>query len=91
MADFFTKPLSGDTSYRLRNAIMNHPPRSDSAALALQSRMRATKRVRYVRVLCWGHVGHIKDPACVNCDGRGYDTVRVHVPAVPSAGGCREP
>ena len=32
MADFFTKPLAGDAFFRLRNAIMNLPPRSGSAA-----------------------------------------------------------
>ena len=85
MADFFTKPLQGDAFYRLRNAIMNHPPRSDSAALALQSRARATKRVRFSCEFCGG-MGHIKDSTCVHCEGRGYDTARV--PAVPSAGGC---
>jgi hypothetical protein len=32
MADFFTKPLAGEQFYRLRNAIMNHPSRSESRA-----------------------------------------------------------
>ena len=34
MADFFTKPLAGEAFFRLRNSIMNLPPRSGSAAHA---------------------------------------------------------
>ena len=33
MADFFTKPLADDAFFRLRNTIMNIPPRSASASM----------------------------------------------------------
>ena len=84
MADFFTKPLTGDSFFRLRNAIMNLPPR-DASARALR-RPRAV-RFRLTCDVCQG-VGEFKDSECVFCEGRGYDLV---TPAVPSAGGCREP
>ena len=41
MADFFTKPLAGDAFFRLRNAIMNLPPRSRSAARSSSAQARA--------------------------------------------------
>eukprot|EP00966_Prymnesium_polylepis_P178030 4122394-Prymnesium_polylepis.1 len=61
MADFSPNRCRATPSIALRNAIMNHPPRSDSAALALQSRTRATKRVRY---------------QCEFCGGMGWDTLK---------------
>eukprot|EP00966_Prymnesium_polylepis_P216989 5022115-Prymnesium_polylepis.1 len=41
MADFFTKPLAGDAFFHLRNAIMNLPPRSGSAARSSSAQARA--------------------------------------------------
>eukprot|EP00966_Prymnesium_polylepis_P045022 1043298-Prymnesium_polylepis.1 len=96
MADFFTKPLSGESFFRMRNAIMNHPPRTDSAALALQSRTRATKRVSYQCAFCGG-MGHqrlcvcalrrprLRHRACTSrsiCGGGG-DVSRVSRPRLP--------
>eukprot|EP00966_Prymnesium_polylepis_P334693 7390066-Prymnesium_polylepis.1 len=80
MADFFTKPLTGDSFFRLRNAIMNLPPRGPGA--------RAQRSPRNVQLrlrcdVCQG-VGEFQDSECAFCDGRGYDLVS---PAVPSAGG----
>ena len=37
MADFFTKPLAGDAFFRLRNSIMNLPPRAASASRAARA------------------------------------------------------
>ena len=42
MADFFTKPLAGEAFFRLRNTIMNLPPRSGSAARGSSARARAS-------------------------------------------------
>eukprot|EP00966_Prymnesium_polylepis_P037928 879901-Prymnesium_polylepis.1 len=71
MADFFTKPLTGDIFSRLRNAIMNLPPRG--------ARARALRGPRAVQFrlmcdVCQG-VGEFKDSECVFCEGRGYDLV----------------
>eukprot|EP00966_Prymnesium_polylepis_P042914 997164-Prymnesium_polylepis.1 len=79
MADFFTKPLTGDSFFRLRNAIMHLPPRGAGA--------RAQRPPRDVQFrlrcdVCQGVI-EFQDSACVFCDGRGYDLVS---PAVPSAG-----
>ena len=118
MADFFTKPLAGEAFFRLRNVIMNLPPRSGSAA---RSRGVQTCEARtqdsdcdrtpesdsdsspvaqntglppspeHVRFLCCscGGVGRVKDEPCYACGGCGFHVGRS--PAVPSAGGCREP
>ena len=41
MADFFTKPLAGDAFFRLRNTIMNMPPRAASASRAARATAHA--------------------------------------------------
>ena len=126
MADFFTKPLAGDVFFRLRNTIMNLPPRAAPATRAARASVpthasgscasstassaklplgtgRPPSQCQCcggtglappsvcTRLECsaCGGVGLIKGEPCFVCDGRGY-----HVgcsPAVPSAGGCREP
>ena len=118
MADFFTKPLAGEAFFRLRNVIMNLPPRSGSAARsrgvqAREARPRdsgcahapesgsdtspvaqstglppSPKHVRFTCCACGG-VGLVKGEPCYVCGGCGYHVGRS--PAVPSAGGCREP
>ena len=57
MADFFTKPLAGEAFFRLRNSIMNLPPRSGSAARSSSATVAAPpppvsppRRARALRV-----------------------------------------
>ena len=125
MADFFTKPLAGEQFYRLRNAIMNHPSRSESRAARASAPRESDSdappapaapperppcrccggsglepplvRTRFECSACGG-AGLVKGESCYVCDGRGYHVGHSpeanpveRSPAVPSAGGCREP
>ena len=106
MADFFTKPLAGEAFFRLRNTIMNLPPRSGSAARGSSAPARAPDPGPHCT--CCGGTG-LSPPRvrtrfeCSACGGAGLvkgesclhcDGRGYHVgrsPAVPSAGGCCEP
>ena len=61
MADFFTKPLAREAFFRLRNSIMNLPPRSGSAARssgAGAADLPSPVSLTATPAPCW-HPGHV--------------------------------